>query len=192
MTLCWGLLILEDNENGCVIYNGHPKDTFNTNIVIPYHRIVGFETFGNYICITDRGNQHYFIDCCNETDHEKAIEHLCNMDIFYDQASFMVHQGEFDLSFGGKLIIGNKHLYRVDQYGYCDECVYLGDIDSVKVKDEYVIVKISDDVGSTWRTMSRVTIQSYGGTRHFRIANETRRQEALEIIQSLLRERDKQ
>ena len=33
MTLCWGLLILEDNENGCVIYNGRPKDTFNTNIL---------------------------------------------------------------------------------------------------------------------------------------------------------------
>lgn len=192
MVLCWGLLVLEDNENGCIIYNGHIDDTFNTNIVIPYNRIVAFETFGNYICITDRGNQHYFIDCCNETDHEKAIEHLCNMDIFYDQASFMVHQGEFDLPFGGKLIIGNKRLYRVDQYGYCDEHIYLGDIDSVETKDEYVIVKISDDVGSTWRAMSRVIVNSYGGIRHFRIANEIRRQEALETIQKVLKERNKQ
>lgn len=187
MTLCWGLLILEDNENGCVIYNGHINDTFNTNIVIPYNRIVAFETFGNYICITDRGNQHYFIDCCNETNHEKAIEHLCNMDIFYDQTSFMVHQDEFELPFYGKLIVGNKCLYRVDRYGYCDEYICLGDIDSVEVKDDYVIINIDKDVGSTWRTMSRTTVKSYGGSRHFRIANETRRQEALKIIQSAIR-----
>ena len=187
MTLCWGLLILEDNENGCIIYNGHPQDTFNTNIVIPYNRIVAFETFGNYICITDRGNQHYFIDCCNETEHEKAIAHLCDMNIFYDQASFMVHQGEFNLPFGGKLIVGNKRLYKVDQWGYCDEHIYFGDIDSVEINNDYIVVHISEDVGSTWRTMSYTTVKAYGGARHFRIANETRRQEALRIIQSAMR-----
>lgn len=146
MILCWDQIVLDDFQNGGIYKYG----INGLEVFIPYDQISGFANYSNHLAFTTRQKATIIINFYNETDCENAIAHLCDMDLFFDEARYLIHNGEYDLIFDNKLFITDRYLYIVDNKGYCFEEVVLDDCEHAELySKDYVQIHKHNDIGMT-------------------------------------------
>ena len=185
-TFCWDTIVFDDFHNGGIYKYGKS----GLDLFIPYCDISGFENYGNHLCFNLRNDAYYMIDFMNESDCEDAIEYLMTeAELFFDERRYLRHQGEIDLYYQQKMLIGDSDIFVVDCRSMCYQVIPLDHIKSVEIYGADNL-KLTDypDVGESWR-VGTAKCQCYGATHYFCCATKNGLDTAYEVINRALEER---